>query len=54
MGWEQIKELSNEAFRRLTGIQKPTFEKMIVVLREASTATKDLTGRTTLQALFRR
>jgi DDE superfamily endonuclease len=35
MGWEQIKELSNEAFRRLTGVQKPTFEKMIVVLKEA-------------------
>jgi hypothetical protein len=35
MGWEQIKELSNEAFRRLTGVQKPTFEKMIAVLREA-------------------
>ena len=35
MGWEQIKELSNEAFRRPTGVQKPTFEKMIIVLREA-------------------
>jgi hypothetical protein len=35
MGWEQIKELSNEAFRRLRGVQKPTFEKMIVVLKEA-------------------
>jgi len=35
MGWEHIRELSNETFRRLTGVQKPTFEKMIVVLREA-------------------
>jgi len=35
MGWEQIEELSNEAFKRLTGVQKATFEKMIVVLREA-------------------
>lgn len=35
MGREDIKELSNEAFRRLTGVQKPTFEKMIAVLREA-------------------
>ena len=35
MGREQIKELSNEAFRRLRGVQKPTFEKMIAVLREA-------------------
>jgi len=35
MGWEPIKEPSKEAFRRLTGVQKPTFEKRIVVLREA-------------------
>jgi hypothetical protein len=35
MGREAIKELSNEAFRRLTGVQKPTFEKRIAVLREA-------------------
>jgi len=35
MKWEHIKELSKEAFRRLTGVQKPTFEKMITVLREA-------------------
>jgi len=35
MRWKHVKELSNEAFRRLTGIQKPTFEKMIGVLREA-------------------
>src|SRR5438552_13222740 len=35
MGWKQIKELSKEEFRRLTGVQKPTFEKMIAVLREA-------------------
>jgi len=45
MGWEYIKERSNEAFRRLTGVQKPTFEKMIVVL-ERSTAAKNLTERT--------
>ena len=35
MGWEPIKKPSNEAFRRPTGVQKPTFEKRIVVLREA-------------------
>ena len=35
MGWEHIRERSNEAFRRLTGVHKPSFEKMIVVLREA-------------------
>jgi len=36
MGWEYIKERSNEAFRRLTGVQKPTFEKMIVVLERST------------------
>jgi len=35
MGWELIKDLPNEAFRRLTGVQEPTFEKMIAVLKEA-------------------
>lgn len=35
MGREDVKERSNEAFRRLTGVQKATFEKMIAVLREA-------------------
>jgi len=35
MKWELIKELSKEAFRRLTSVQKPTFEEMIAVLREA-------------------
>jgi len=35
MGWEPIKELSKEAFRRLTGVQKATFEKMIIVLKGA-------------------
>ena len=35
MKWEPIKELSNGAFRRWTGVQKPTFEKMTAVLREA-------------------
>ena len=32
---ETHKEFSKEAFRRLTGVQKPTFEKMTAVLREA-------------------
>lgn len=42
MGWERIKELSEPAFRRLTGVQKPTFEKMMTVLR---TAQKQKTAR---------
>jgi hypothetical protein len=47
MGWQQIKELSKEAFRRLTGVQKPTFEKMTAVLREAQRQ-KNLGGWTPL------
>jgi len=35
MGWEHIKDSSNKAFRRLTGVQKSTFKKMIEVLQEA-------------------
>ena len=35
MGWERIKDLSDNEFRRLTGVQKPTFEKMMTVLGTA-------------------
>jgi len=30
--YEQLKELPEKQFRRLTGVQKGTFEKMVVVL----------------------
>ena len=43
MGWERIKDLSEPAFRRLTGVQKPSFEKRITVLETAQTQ-KTLTG----------
>jgi hypothetical protein len=33
--YEQLKELSEKQFRRLTGIQRGTFEKMVFVLLEA-------------------
>ena len=40
MKYEQIKELEEleeEKFRRLTGIKRPTFEKMIAILNQAKT-----------------
>ena len=37
MGWDRIKDLSEPAFRRLTGVQKPTFEKRMTVLETAQT-----------------
>jgi hypothetical protein len=45
MRWECIKELSQEAFRRLTGVQKATFEKMTGVLQEAQRQKKLRGGR---------
>jgi hypothetical protein len=35
MKFTKIKNLSNEAFRRLTGIKRKTFDKMIEILNEA-------------------
>ena len=32
MKYEQIKELEEEKFHRLTGIKRPTFEKMMTIL----------------------
>ena len=33
--YEELKELSEKHFRRLTGVQRGTFEKMVTVLLEA-------------------
>lgn len=33
MDWECIKQLSEEEFRRLTGVKKQTFEEMILILK---------------------
>jgi Helix-turn-helix of DDE superfamily endonuclease len=33
--YEEIKELAPTQFRRLTGVQRDTFEKMVVILLEA-------------------
>ncbi|KJV52056.1 DDE superendonuclease family protein [Orientia tsutsugamushi str. Gilliam] len=35
MKFEQIKELEDEKFRRLTGVRKGTFSKMMDILRQA-------------------
>ena len=35
MKYDQIEEFSDEQFRRLTGVKRSTFKKMIQILREA-------------------
>ena len=45
MKYESIKDLGDEKFRRLTGIQRSTFEKMIGILSEADKKKKVRGGR---------
>ena len=45
MKWESIQGMENESFRRLTGVKKTTFEKMVVVLSQAQQAKQALGGR---------
>ncbi|SPR09186.1 IS5 family transposase ISOt6 [Orientia tsutsugamushi] len=35
MKFDQIKELKDKKFRRLTGVRKGTFSKMVDILRKA-------------------
>ncbi|SPR06649.1 DDE transposase family protein [Orientia tsutsugamushi str. Gilliam] len=35
MKFDQIKELGDEKFRRLTGVRNETFSKMVDILRKA-------------------
>jgi hypothetical protein len=42
---EQIKLLEGEGFRRLTGVKRSTFEKMVEILREADKSKKAKGGR---------
>jgi hypothetical protein len=35
MKYDQIKEFSDEEFRRLTGVKRNTFEKMVAILTAA-------------------
>ena len=45
MRYESLKELEGEKFRRLTGVKRFTFEKMIGILREADKKKRVKGGR---------
>jgi hypothetical protein len=45
MKYPQIQGLEDEKFRRLTGIKRSTFEKMISILKEADIKKKSQGGR---------
>ena len=45
MKYEQIRNLPDESFRRLTGIKRQTFEKMIKILAEDDKNKKIKGGR---------
>lgn len=45
MRFESVSKLSGEEFRRLTGVKRETFEKMVELLREGRNAKKALGGR---------
>jgi hypothetical protein len=45
MKYEQIRNLKNESFRRLTGVKRQTFEKMVKILVEDDKNKKIKGGR---------
>ena len=45
MKYEQIKSLESEQFRRLTGVKRTTFEKMLEILSKADKGKKANGGR---------
>lgn len=45
MKYDHIKELTDEQFRRLTGVKRSTFKKMVEILREADQRKKARGGR---------
>ncbi len=45
MKYDQIKELDDERFRRLTGVKRSTFEMMLNILKEADKLKKARGGR---------
>ena len=45
MKYPQIQGLEDEKFRRLTGVKRSTFEKMISILKDADIKKKALGGR---------
>jgi len=45
MRYEDLKEFKNEEFRRLTGVKRTTFEKMVDILEEAEKQKKARGGK---------
>jgi len=45
MRYENLTEFKDEEFRRLTGIKRATFEKIIEILKEAEKAKKATGGK---------
>ncbi len=45
MRYEELKKFGEEEFRRLTGVKKSTFERMIIILEEAETKKKKFGGK---------
>ena len=45
MRYEETESLTKEQFRRLTGVKRPVFEKMLIVLNEAHVKKKSKGGR---------
>ncbi len=45
MKFEKIRALKDEKFRRLTGIKKSTFDRMIFILNTSIKTGRTLTGR---------
>ncbi len=40
MKFDQVKDLEDEQFRRLTGVKKVTFSRMVDILRQRDNLTK--------------
>ncbi len=45
MKFETVKDLDNEKFRRLTGVKRPTFDKMVGILNESIKSRRVKSGR---------
>jgi hypothetical protein len=45
MKYRALKELKDEEFRRLTGVKRSTFVKMVGILKEAEIKKKALGGK---------
>lgn len=51
MKYRGVKDLPDELFRRLTGLKRETFEKMVEILKEATALKKAKGGRPTKLSL---